>query len=141
MHQIKNLIKKYFSNFVYFYKYLRYRIFVSIGLSIAVSSLDAFGLSMFLPLLQMVSNASEIDSNAMGNLGFLITSIESTGIKFNLEFVLLFMLLFFIFKGIAVYLSMVYYTILRQLFVKKIRINLLNALNQITFKSFVSSNA
>lgn len=141
MDQIKNLIKKYFSNFVYFYHFLHSKIFVSIGLSIIMSVLDAFGLSMFLPLLQMVDDATVIDPTSMGNLHFLIDGIEALGIQLTLGFVLLFMILFFVFKGIIAYFGMIYSIILQQFFIKKIRIDLINALNQISFKSFISSHA
>ena len=141
MNPIKKLFKKYFSNFVYFYKILKTKIFISAGLSMAVSILDAFGLSMFLPLLQMVNDSSTVDPEAMGNLSFLLVGIEAMGIQLTLGFVLLFMLLFFLLKGIASYLSAVYYVILKQLFIKRIRLKLLRALNVMDFKRFITSNA
>jgi len=106
-----------------------------------MSVLDAFGLSMFLPLLQMVDDATVIDPTSMGNLHFLIDGIEALGIQLTLGFVLLFMILFFVFKGIIAYFGMIYSIILQQFFIKKIRIDLINALNQISFKSFISSHA
>lgn len=141
MDQIKKLIKKYFSNFAYFYHFLHGRIFISIGLSIIMSVLDAFGLSMFLPLLQMVNDATIIDPTTMGNLHFLIDGIKALGIQLTLGFVLLFMVLFFVVKGIIAYLGMIYSIVLQQFFIKKIRMNLINSLNQISFKSFISSHA
>lgn len=141
MDQIKNLVKKYFSNFAYFYHFLHSKILVSIGLSIIMSVLDAFGLSMFLPLLQMVDDASTIDSTSMGNLHFLIDGIEALGIQLTLGFVLLFMILFFVIKGLIAYLGMIYSITLQQFFIKKIRVNLINTLNQISFKSFMTTHA
>ena len=141
MDQIKNLVRKYFSNFAYFYRFLHGKIFISIGLSILTSILDVFGLSMFLPLLQMVGDAKAIDSTTMGNLQFIIDGIEALGIQLTLGFVLLFMILFFVFKGIVAYLGIIYSIILQQFFIKKIRNDLINSLNQISFKSFISSHA
>src|SRR5690554_3143667 len=141
MKPIKKILKKYFGSFVYFYSFLRTKIFISVTLSIAMCVLDAFGLSMFLPLLQMVNNEGAVDPNAMGNLSFLLKAISGLGLEINLEFVLLFMLSFFVFKAITSYIGMVYYVSLKQYFIKNIRLKLLNALNKLDFKKFVTSNA
>lgn len=141
MNQFKNFIKKHFGSFVYFYSYLRYKIFIAIGLSITISILDAFGLSMFLPLLQIVNSADKASAEGMGNLRFLVDGMEALGINLTIGSVLAFMLLFFLIKGIVSYISMVYIVILQQSFIKSIRLKLLNSLNKINFKIFVTSDA
>ena len=141
MHSLKILIKKHFSNFVFFYHYLRNRIFIAIGLSVVVSVLDGFGLAMFLPLLQVVDNNGTVDAEGMGNLRFLIDGIESLGIELSIGFVLLFMMLFFLFKGIAYYFSSLYIVVLQQSFIKSIRLRLLNSLSRMNFKKFITSDA
>src|SRR5690606_16770235 len=109
MNTLKNFIKKYFSSFAFFYSYLRNKIFIAFGLSIAVSFLDGLGLSMFFPLLQVVgADNLNIDSSEMGNLSYLVNGIEGLGIPMNLVSVLIIMIVFFIFKGIASYLSSIY---------------------------------
>lgn len=135
------MLKKHFGSFVFFYHYLRNKIFIAIGLSIVVSILDGFGLSMFLPLLQVVDNNGVVDAGGMGNLRFLIDGIEGLGIKLTIGFVLLFMMFFFIIKGIAHYFSSVYIVNLQQSFIKCIRLKLLLALNSMNFKNFVTSDA
>jgi subfamily B ATP-binding cassette protein MsbA len=102
--------------------------------------LDGFGLTMFLPLLQMVSGDSAASSEDMGNLGFLVEWIEEAGIGLSLVSVLLFMIVFFVLKGIAKYASEVYRVILQQQLIRKIRLDLLNALNAVRFKYFVTSD-
>lgn len=77
MTYIKRLVSKYFQNLVYFYKHLGYRLFIMIFLGILVGVLDGFGLAMFMPLLEMVSNADQADGSSLGNLAFLIEGIES----------------------------------------------------------------
>ncbi len=129
-------------NFHFFYRYLGNKIWIAFALSVAVSTLDAFGLSMFLPLLQMVENsAGTADPESMGNLSFLVEGIQALGFDLTLGFVLLFMLIFFFFKAIFSYLSMVYIIVLQQRFVRSIRLNLLSALNRIGYKTFVTSDA
>ena len=141
MNRIKELIKKNFSSFAFFYKYLRHAIFITLGLSMIVSALDAFGLSMFLPLLQVVGGQGVVDPAEMGKLDFIVVGMESVGLNLSISSVLLFMFLFFCFKGIALYINSIYGVILQQRFIKKIRLNLLNSLNRISFKKFILSDA
>lgn len=142
MSRVKKFIKKYFGSFVFFYSYLRNKVFVAFGLSIAVSLLDGLGLSMFLPLLQMVGGDNvQVDASEMGNLAHLIHAIEAAGIPLSLVSVLIIMICFFIFKGIAVYISNIYRIILQQSFIKKVRLDLLRNLNRMSFKKFILSDA
>jgi subfamily B ATP-binding cassette protein MsbA len=134
------MLKNKFKNLRYFYQYLGYKIFIAMGISIVVGVLDGFGLSMFLPLLQMVSE-SDVDADKMGNLSFLVDFIESLGINLTLASALLFMVFFFVLKGIVKYIGEVYNVILNQYFIKKIRLKTLNSLNNISFKYFVTSDA
>lgn len=137
---IKSFLKKSFSNFFWFFSFLRYKIFVSILLSILVGLLDGFGLTMFLPLLQMVSAESRLTPEGMGSFEFVIQLIQAIGFDLSLGVVLLFMLVFFILKGIARYASLVYRVILQQDLIKNIRLRLLHTLNTVNFKYFVTSD-
>lgn len=112
-----------------------------VALSLAVSVLDGFGLTMFLPLLQMVSGDGTIDVEKMGALSFLIRGADRLGISMTLGSVLVFMMFFFIFKGAASYLNEFYSIVLRQTFIKTVRLRLLNALNAMNFKNFITSDA
>ncbi|HLV91834.1 MAG TPA: ABC transporter ATP-binding protein [Aequorivita sp.] len=138
---MKELIKKYFSTLVFFYRYIGNRILIMLILSLTVSVLDGFGLAMFLPLLQMVSGDGAVDPAQMGGLAFLIEGAEALGISLNLMSALAFMVVFFVFKGIAYYLNAVYVVVLRQSFIRSVRVKLLNALNVMSFKSFITSDA
>lgn len=142
MNQLKNLIKKYFSNFAFFYRYLGKRIFLAFLLSIMVSFLDGLGLSMFFPLLQVVGGGGDsLGMGDSGNLKYLIDAIEGLGIPLTLGSVLILMIVFFAFKGIAFYLSYVYRIILQQSFIRKLRIDLLNGLGRLSFKKFILTDA
>ena len=141
MNQIKKLIKKYFGNFTFFYRYLRSAIFITLGLSMVVSILDAFGLSMFLPLLQVVGGEGSVNPDEMGKLRFLVDGMDKIGFNLSISSVLLFMFLFFCFKGIVYYFNSIYSVILQQRFIKKIRLSLLDSLNKMSFKKFILADA
>jgi subfamily B ATP-binding cassette protein MsbA len=140
MKKIKKLIAKNFKGLTFYFSFLRYRIFLAVILSIGVGVLDGFGLTMFLPLLQMVSGSEAADSESMGHLSFIVDGIKALGIDFNLISVLAIMVFFFVLKGIAKFINSVYRTILRQLFIKKLRYKILNSFNQISFKYFVMAD-
>jgi subfamily B ATP-binding cassette protein MsbA len=140
MKKIKKLIAKNFKDLAFYFSFLKYRIFLAVALSVGVGVLDGFGLTMFLPLLQMVSGSEAADSESMGHLSFIVDGIKGLGIDFNLISVLAIMVFFFVLKGIAIFINSVYRTILRQLFIKKLRNNILDSFNQTSFKYFVMSD-
>ena len=137
---IKTIIKKYFKNFSFFYHYLGYRMFISIGLSIAVGVLDGLGIAMFLPLLQMVSEEGISNPDSLGYMGFIVKAYNYMGIEFNLVAVLITMVVFFILKGIASYGKASYNVHLLELFSRILRVKTLTGLNGINFKTFVASD-
>ncbi|MFA7447395.1 MAG: ABC transporter ATP-binding protein [Weeksellaceae bacterium] len=142
MNRLKDLIKKHFSSFAFFYHYLGSKVFIAFFLSVAVSFLDGLGLTMFFPLLQVVGvEAVGSESSDLGNLTYLMDGIESLGISLTLGSVLIIMLVFFTFKGVAFYFSYVYRIILQQSFIRKLRVNLLDGLNRMSFKRFILSDA
>lgn len=140
MNTIKNLIKKYFSSFAYFYSYLGYRIFVMLFLSILIGVLDGLGLTMFLPLLQMADGSSTVSSEEMGSMAFLVDGISNMGIELNIKTALLFMFGFFTLKGIVFYYSLKFNVRILQFFVSSMRIKLTDLFTRYSFKSFVSSD-
>ena len=92
---IKQLLTKYFENIAYFYKQLRYRLLVMIGLGVLVGVLDGFGLAMFMPLLEMVNDTKQANGSSLGNLSFLIEGMKSIGLSLNLTTVLIIMVFSF----------------------------------------------
>ncbi|MBR9859428.1 ABC transporter ATP-binding protein [bacterium] len=138
---IKTLISKYFSHFTYFYRYLGYRIFVALLLSLLVGVLDGFGLAMFLPLLQLVSGDSTADGESMGGLAFLVDGFKSLGIPLELSSVLIIIVVFFTLKGIGQFTRMYYNLIVRLFFVKTLRYRNVEYLSNYSYKNFVNSDA
>ena len=141
MSKIKKIVKNYLGSFSFFYTNLRYRIFVSVALSILVGVLDGLGLSMFLPLLQMVDPSGDgINPEGLGVIGNFVKVIQDMGISLNLVTILIFMCFFFILKGLAVMLEGFYQVKLQQFFIKKIRLNYISSINNLTYKTFVLSD-
>lgn len=140
MKLIKQLLTKYFENLAYFYKHLRYRVFIMILLGVLVGVLDGFGLAMFMPLLEMVNDTQQANGSSLGNLSFLIDAMERIGLSLNLTTVLIIMVFFFTFKGIVKFISSIYNAVLRRFFIDKLRNQLLSSFNQIKFKYFVTSD-
>ncbi len=137
---LKSLIKKYFASFVYFYRFLKHRLFVVIFLGIIIGSLDAFGLTMFLPLLELASGSEAATGENLGGLTFFVDSLNNTGIQLTLWIALLILAIFFILKGIAVYLSDMYKVKVSQFFISTMRLNLTVLFTRFSFKSFVSAD-
>ena len=96
---------------------------------------------MFLPLLQMVNEDSSVNPEKLGNLKFIVQAMQSAGISLTLLSILLFLCIFFTLKGFARYLCDAYVVNAQQYFIRKIRLRMLDALNSISFKSFISADA
>ena len=142
VNRLKQLIAKQFEDFYYFYNYLGYRIFVSVGLSLAVGVLDGFGLAMFLPLLQMVDNSgAPIQSEQMGNLSFLVDGLSWLGFSLTLQTVLLVILTFFAMKGLMKFAEGYYKVLLQQRFIITIRFSNITLLSGFRYKAFVGSDS
>lgn len=131
------MLSKYFTHFSFFFGHLRYRIFLMMAINMGVAMLDGLGLSMFLPLLQLVSGDKNVDPSALGNLKFIVEFLEVAAIPLTLTGILLFMTGFFVLKGVAVFIQGTYETHVQQFFVRNIRLENIQQLNSISFKSFV----
>lgn len=135
------ILERYFESFTYFYRRLKHRIFVRMGLSICVGVLDGFGLAMFLPLLQMIDESSSINPDSLGQLAFLLHGLTYLGLSLNLTTILIIMCVFFILKGFAQYGNSMYNVTVRQFFVKTIRINISKNISKMSYKAFVLADA
>lgn len=137
----KKLLDTYFKNFAYFYRQIGFKIIIAVLLSLTVGLLDSIGLSLFLPLLQMVDESSVADPEKLGNLKFIVEGIEKTGLHLTLHVVLIFLCVFFALKGVAQYIRSAYQVVLQQFYIKKIRLNLIKFFDQVSYKYFVTSDA
>jgi len=111
-----------------------------VAFSIIVGLLDGFGLAMFLPLLEMVSDTGGIEPDSLGRLSFLLDFINDLGLSLNLGTVLGFMTVIFFLKGLMQYANGVYRMITLQKFIKKVRFQNIKGLNNLAYKYFVSAD-
>ena len=121
----------------WFFTYLRFEILLGVFISINVGVLDALGLSMFIPMLQLFGDESSNRNTSFPNQA-IIDLFELLGVDLNLYSVLFIMLLLFCFKGIAKYISFVYRVILQQKLIKRIRLELLNYFKNLKYAYFNS---
>ncbi len=138
---VRRLINIYLKYYLYFYSHLGYRVFAALLFSVLVGVLDGFGLAMLLPLLQMVDGSNEVDATGMGNLDFIVDFITSAGFTLTIDTVLMTMVVFFSLKGIARFYEIYYRVNLRYFFVKKLRFENIDALTDLSYKSFVLSDS
>lgn len=97
---------------------------------------------MFLPLLELVADQeTQASSAAMGNLAFLLDGIQALGLQLTLTVVLLTMLLFFCLKGIAKWLETYLNVIYQQYFIRKVRVETIDALTKYRYQAFVTADA
>lgn len=113
---------------------------IIIFFSILVGLLDGFGLTMFLPLLQMVSDSSQVDPESLGNLRFLVDIFGQVGLPLNLISILVLMLIFFFGKGLVQYIGGAYNVNIREWFIKRLRLENIKGLNSLAYKYFVMAD-
>lgn len=139
---MKTLTLKYLPSLAFFYRYLRYRLALLLVVSILVGLLDGLGLAMFLPLLKFVADSGTQTTNeSMGNLAFLLDGIRALGLQLTLTVVLLTMLVFFTLKGIAKWLESYLNVIYQQYFIRKVRVENIDALTHYSYQAFVTADA
>jgi subfamily B ATP-binding cassette protein MsbA len=105
-----------------------------------VGLLDGFGLTMFLPMLQMVNAENEVNPESLGNLRILVDAMKAAGIPLTLVSVLLILCVFFLLKGVGRFFTDTYTVVAQQYFIRKIRLNTLSLLNSLSFKSFITAD-
>ena len=97
---------------------------------------------MFLPLLEFVADSGKQATNeSMGNLAFLLDGIRALGLELTLTVVLLTMLAFFTLKGVAKWLESYLNVIYQQYFIRKIRVENIEALTHYNYQAFVTADA
>jgi ABC-type multidrug transport system fused ATPase/permease subunit len=141
MRLLKKIISQNFQSFTFFYAHLRHRAFFIIVVSLFVGLMDGFGLTMFLPLLQITESASKFDNDQMGNMSFLVASFDSIGIPLTTYSALVAIMILFTLKGLFKYLAGYLRAVYQQFFVKTLRVNNANALANFSYYSFVSSDS
>lgn len=129
-----NFIKQKFDSFFFFKSYIGNRVYLQIILSIIISLIDSIGLSLFIPLLSKMDgqNNSVSTNDYLAKIPFL--NELSIGKTLGL------IILFFILKGIVMYLYTVYFAVLRRKLMTKIRKELISGVNHLEYKSFITTD-
>ncbi|WP_209332910.1 ABC transporter ATP-binding protein [Lunatimonas salinarum] len=132
--------KKYFTYFRFFYGFLKHRLIVAFALSIGVGLMDGLGLTMFIPLLQLI-DGGEGSAEGLGRLAFLVDGLKALGIPFTLVPVLLIMVLFFLAKGAFKFMESYYRVRMRRYFIQRLRFQTIDRLSELSYKAFVLSDS
>ena len=138
--KIKHTIWGYFQ---FFYEIVGNRLLFNIALGLSVSVMDGIGLTMFIPLLQFVSGTGQIDNNekSMGALHYIIDVFKLVYLPINIYTVLLMMVIVFSIKAALNYWSQISQVHLRQMFIKKVRYELTDNLERLSYVSFLELDA
>ena len=139
--KILDILRNTFSTYIYFYRYLGYRIFITLLLSILVGALDGLGLSMFIPLLEVAGNSEPAEYGSMGYMSFIYEVMEGVGLQLTLSTFLSIMVVFFVLKGFFVYYSSYYQVMILNMFIRKQRLDVLEKLVDLDYKSFIQADA
>lgn len=125
-----------------FYSYLGHRIFWLIGLSLLVGLLDGFGIALFIPLLGAAAGVAPTSPReALGKLEFLLSWTGSFGLELTLPRILMFALMLFVFKGLFVFLQSYSSIAFRALFMRRVRLRLIDGLAQLSYPAFTRMQA
>ncbi|MGB6083334.1 ABC transporter ATP-binding protein [Moheibacter sp.] len=130
-----------FSTLKFYYHHLGYKLIVQMLLSVSISVLDSLGLSMFFPILEIVSNDGKSGIEGSSSIyQYLEAFFNFIHLEINLTNVLVLLSIFFILKGAAQYIYIIYFTNVRQGFIRNLRIKLINQINDYSYEKFVSSD-
>lgn len=136
---MKKLLKRYLEHFVWFYNHLSNKLLLCIALSVLVGFLDGMSLTMFLPLLKVVSNSSS-SLDGLNSLDFLVEWINAFQIEMSFTIILILMVTFFTLKGIVKFIFENYVVNLQQFLLRQIRLQLLEGINKISYNYYLESD-
>ena len=137
---LKELVKKYLKYFAFYYKRLRWRIFLLLGISTLVALLDGIGLTLFIPMFEHAENMASAKED-MGQMSFIIDVLDYLHVPKSIGGILLFMLLLFVVKGVFKYFERFYSVILRVSFARQLRLGLVNGITNLSYKGFLGLDA
>ena len=132
---MKKLLKLNLPTFVFYYREIGSSLFLCVIINIVVGVLDGFGLMMFIPLLETISNPSDVSSTNP-----ISKAVESLGLNLTLANALIFLVVLFSIKGLIKYFSDVFQVKIYQLFISTLRIKLIQRFNKISFKFYSSAD-
>ncbi|MDR2824962.1 MAG: ABC transporter ATP-binding protein/permease [Prevotellaceae bacterium] len=136
-----NINKKFsLSYFGYFYKIIGKHTYTYLILNLIIGLLDGFGLTMFVPILQVASGDAVV-RESLGGLSFILDFFEWIGLPLTLLNGLIIMVLLFVFKGIASYIRTVYFTWLRQKAGLKMQTTMVRKFESVSYEGYTKLEA
>ncbi len=137
-----NIKHNFIGYFTFFYKVLGTRFVLDLFLSVCVSFLDGIGLAMFIPLLQsMDAGSAKPTGQSMGMLHFLTDLFAFVGLPLNIYSVLIMLVTLFVCKGLLKFGQLYSQVGLKQTFLKTIRYELTDDLQNLSYVGFLKQNA
>ncbi|MFY0643006.1 MAG: ABC transporter ATP-binding protein [Bacteroidia bacterium] len=109
--------------------------------SLAVGVLDGIGLALFIPLLQSTESVGSGNSSDMGNLQVLVNWLEGMGVELTMNTVLAIMAVLFVFKGVLKYWEKYYNVLTRNVFLRKIRYQLIDGISKMRYIHYTTSDS
>ena len=97
--------------------------------------LDGIGLTMFIPLFQVIESGDASTSD-LGQMGFILTFFNSLGIQLTISIVLTMLISLFLIKGIVSFFEMYISSKIQLKYIRKLRIEVLEGLCNINYLSF-----
>lgn len=131
-------MKKKFKYFLYFYSYLKHRIYITFFLSLFVGLLDGIGLALFIPLLKLVANNTSGEILAGDKVSWFVVKILK--VEPSLFNILVLIFLFFALKGIAKFFEGYIRVLYQQYFMRKVRVSNIDLLNNLDYEKFARSD-
>lgn len=141
-----SLKNNFWTYFKFYYSIIGPKLMLFLGLSVLISFLDGIGLAMFIPLLKAVGDgqsqpAASADHESLGQLQHIINLIRKMGFELTVTTVLMSLVTLFVLKGVMKYTQMSFYARLRERFIKKVRYNLVNNLEGLSYSAFLKIDA
>lgn len=124
----------------FFYGVLRFKIFGTVVLNIAIGFLDGIGLTMLIPLLQSVDGNSHA-KQSMGQLQHLVTFLENLGLPITVTVILLVFLAIFFLKAAIKFGASRYQNWIQNIFVRRIQMRFLSHLRKLSYKGYLQLDA
>lgn len=124
----------------FFFGVLRFKLFFSISMNIIIGLLDGIGLTMLIPLLHSIDGGANT-KQSIGQLQHLINFFKYIGIPLTVNIVLLIFICIFILKAIVKYIATIYQTKVQLFFVKRIQMQLLTNLRQMSYRGYLQLDA
>lgn len=140
VNSIKTFLATRFSLLYYFYSYLKFRLFVLLGLNFLMVVMDGLGLTMFVPLLSLADNPEGMSGDSSDLAQYTVQLFTWLHVPLNIVTMLSFILLIFLVKAVFSFFTMAYQTEVLQFFAKAIRVETTTGLGSLSYREFISTD-